>query len=146
MTDSVFKPKNRKVWLIGLTVVILIAAVAVYRYSKSQAQQDVLTIGISPPYAELLQSVADDVKNKEFRSNWSNSLTGMHQMLQYKTAILMPTFSSKASFYAMQFVKLNMTYMPLPQVQVVMSDYILKNISLYRNSQTKPAWSFRMIL
>ena len=64
MTNSVSISKNRKTWLIGLAVVILIATVAVYRYSQSQAQQDVLTIGISPPYAELLQSVADDVKKQ----------------------------------------------------------------------------------
>ena len=39
-------------------------SLAGYRYSKSHAQDDVLTIGISPPYAELLQSVADDVKKQ----------------------------------------------------------------------------------
>jgi D-methionine transport system substrate-binding protein len=64
MTNSVFTRKNRKTWLIALSIVILIAAIAVYRYSSSQAKQDVLTIGISPPYAELLQSVADEVQKQ----------------------------------------------------------------------------------
>ncbi len=70
-----------------------------YRYSKSHAQDDVLTIGISPPYAELLQSVADDVKKaKAFKSNWLNSRTGMRQMLLCKMVRLMPIFFSKVSF------------------------------------------------
>ena len=56
--------QNRKKWLIGLSVIMTIFALAGYRYSKSYTQDDVLTIGISPPYAELLQSVADDVKKQ----------------------------------------------------------------------------------
>ncbi|WP_420535168.1 MetQ/NlpA family ABC transporter substrate-binding protein [Acinetobacter populi] len=43
-------------------VVVVIAALAGYRWNKTQAEQNVLTIGISPPYLDLLQSVADDVK------------------------------------------------------------------------------------
>ena len=64
MTNSVFTSKNRKTGLIALAIVIVIAAIAVFRYSTSQAKQDVLTIGISPPYAELLQSVADEVQKQ----------------------------------------------------------------------------------
>ena len=45
--------QNRKKWMIGLSVILAIFALAGYRYSKSHAQDDVLTIGISPPYAEL---------------------------------------------------------------------------------------------
>ena len=56
--------QNRKKWLIGLSIIVAFFSLAGYRYSKSHAQDDVLTIGISPPYAELLQSVADDVKSK----------------------------------------------------------------------------------
>ncbi|MDN5543386.1 MAG: methionine transporter, partial [Acinetobacter sp.] len=56
--------QNRKKWLIGLSIIVAIFALAGYRYSKSHTQDDVLTIGISPPYAELLQSVADDVKKQ----------------------------------------------------------------------------------
>ena len=56
--------QNRKKWLIGLSIIVTIFALAGYRYSKSHAQDDVLTIGISPPYAELLQSVADEVKKQ----------------------------------------------------------------------------------
>ncbi|MEG0605717.1 MAG: MetQ/NlpA family ABC transporter substrate-binding protein, partial [Acinetobacter sp.] len=56
--------QNRKKWLIGLSIIVAFFALAGYRYSKSHAQDDVLTIGISPPYAELLQSVADDVKKQ----------------------------------------------------------------------------------
>ena len=62
MTQSFIQ--NRKKWLIGLSIIVTIFALAGYRYSKSNAQDDVLTIGISPPYAELLQSVADDVKKQ----------------------------------------------------------------------------------
>ncbi len=69
-------------------------------------QDDVLTIGISPPYAELLQSVAnEDGENKGFKSNWLNSPTGMHPMSLCKIVILMPIFSNKVSFYVMRFKK-----------------------------------------
>ena len=33
-----------------------------YRYVQNQQQENVLTIGISPPYAELLQTVANEVE------------------------------------------------------------------------------------
>ncbi|KIU01290.1 methionine transporter, partial [Staphylococcus aureus] len=62
MTQSFIQ--NRKKWLIGLSIIVAFFSLAGYRYSKSHAQDDVLTIGISPPYAELLQSVADDVKKQ----------------------------------------------------------------------------------
>ena len=37
--------QNRKKWLIGLSIIVTIFALAGYRYSKSHAQDDVLTIG-----------------------------------------------------------------------------------------------------
>ncbi|MCH4248732.1 MAG: MetQ/NlpA family ABC transporter substrate-binding protein [Acinetobacter populi] len=52
----------KKFWVILAVVVVVIAALAGYRWNKTQAEQNVLTIGISPPYLDLLQSVADDVK------------------------------------------------------------------------------------
>lgn len=58
------KIKNNKIWLYGLGLVVVIAALSGYRFSHSTAQNQVLTIGISPPYAELLQSVANEVKSK----------------------------------------------------------------------------------
>ena len=127
MTQSFIQ--NRKKWLIGLSIIVAFFSLAGYRYSKSYTQDDVLTIGISPPYAELLQSVADEVKSKAFKSNWLNSRTGMRQMLPYKMVTLMPTFFSKVSFYAMRFAKQTMICTLSPQEQEVMSDCILKNIS-----------------
>ncbi|ENU20219.1 hypothetical protein F994_01276 [Acinetobacter bohemicus ANC 3994] len=59
---SISTSKNLKIWLIALSVIVVIAGLSIYRYSNSQSQQDVLKIGISPPYAELLRSVADEVK------------------------------------------------------------------------------------
>ena len=51
---SISTSKNLKIWLIALSVIVVIAGLSIYRYSNSQSQQDVLKIGISPPYAELL--------------------------------------------------------------------------------------------
>lgn len=56
--------KNIKKWLIALTVITIALSVAGYRFVKNQQQAHVLTIGISPPYADLLQSVAEDVKQQ----------------------------------------------------------------------------------
>lgn len=52
--------KKALIW--GLGVIAILAALTGYRLNTSQSQDQVLTIGISPPYAELLQSVADEVK------------------------------------------------------------------------------------
>ncbi|QQN40477.1 MetQ/NlpA family ABC transporter substrate-binding protein [Acinetobacter sp. CS-2] len=53
---------NLKKLLIGLTVVVIIAGLMTYRYVQNPQQDNVLTIGISPPYAELLQTVAKEVE------------------------------------------------------------------------------------
>ena len=51
---------SKKFWVFGLVLALAIGLVAC---SKSDTDKhDVLTIGISPPYAELLQSVADELK------------------------------------------------------------------------------------
>lgn len=59
---STSNQNNRKLWTIALVVAILILSLAIYRWSTQQTQNETLKIGISPPYAELLQSVADDLK------------------------------------------------------------------------------------
>ncbi len=56
--------QNLKNWLIGLTVILVILGLTGYRIAKNQSQDEILTIGISPPYADLLQSVADEVKQQ----------------------------------------------------------------------------------
>lgn len=53
---------NIKNLLIGLTIIVVIAGLFAYRYEQNQQQDNVLTIGISPPYAELLQTVAKEVE------------------------------------------------------------------------------------
>lgn len=59
--SQISKLKNKNV-VIGLIAVLVILALLGYRYVKNQQQGDVLTIGISPPYAELLQVVAKEVE------------------------------------------------------------------------------------
>ncbi len=56
---SKFKSKNL---IIGLIVVLVVVGLLSYRYVKNQQKDNVLTIGISPPYAELLQTVAKEVE------------------------------------------------------------------------------------
>ncbi|ENV34317.1 MetQ/NlpA family ABC transporter substrate-binding protein [Acinetobacter gerneri] len=56
--------KASRNWLIGLVVLILILSLFAYRYIKNQQHDDTLTIGISPPYAELLQTVAKQVESQ----------------------------------------------------------------------------------
>ncbi|KAA8732454.1 methionine transporter [Acinetobacter qingfengensis] len=59
------RSKNKKYALIGGLVVLTLAVLIGYRWYSTQHQQDdVLTIGISPPYAELLQTVAEEVKQQ----------------------------------------------------------------------------------
>ena len=48
--------------IIALTIIIVLVGLVAYRYVQNQQQDNVLTIGISPPYAELLQSVAKEVE------------------------------------------------------------------------------------
>ena len=56
--------KQHKPWLLGITVLIVVLGLVGYRYIKNKQADDVLTIGISPPYAELLQSVANEVEKQ----------------------------------------------------------------------------------
>ena len=53
---------NLKKILIGVAVIVVILGLAAYRYTQKTQQDNVLTIGISPPYAELLQTVAKEVE------------------------------------------------------------------------------------
>lgn len=62
MTQVNSSNSNAKKWIIGGVILALILGLAAYRWTKGQQQEDVLTIGISPPYADLLQSVADELK------------------------------------------------------------------------------------
>ncbi|MDQ8936696.1 MetQ/NlpA family ABC transporter substrate-binding protein [Acinetobacter rudis] len=50
--------------LILIAIITLIAGVVLYRGANHHEQKQTLKIGISPPYAELLQSVADEVKTQ----------------------------------------------------------------------------------
>jgi len=59
---TLIKSDSYKFWLIGLTTLLVILGLAAYRFNSNTLQKDTLTIGISPPYADLLQSVADDMK------------------------------------------------------------------------------------
>lgn len=59
---SVNIKRNTKIWIISAIVVLLIASLFIYRWSTHSTANKTLKIGISPPYAELLQSVADDMK------------------------------------------------------------------------------------
>lgn len=54
--------KNRKIWAIAIVAAVLAVSLIAYRWSTQHTQRNTLKIGISPPYAELLQSVADDLK------------------------------------------------------------------------------------
>lgn len=54
--------KSKKIWSIAIIAIIVIVGLTAYRWSNSSGQKQTLKIGISPPYAELLQSVANDVK------------------------------------------------------------------------------------
>jgi D-methionine transport system substrate-binding protein len=61
---STLQAKNKKLILIGAVVIAVIAALVGYRFVTHESKDNVIKIGISPPYAELLQSVAEDVKAK----------------------------------------------------------------------------------
>ena len=79
----------------GITILIVVLGLVGYRYIKNKQADDVLTIGISPPYAELLQSVANEVEKQGVHVKLVEFLIGEHPMLPYKTAILMQTFPAK---------------------------------------------------
>ena len=59
--SQVSKLKSKNL-IIGLIVILVVVGLFSYRYVKNQQQDNVLTIGISPPYAELLQAVANEVE------------------------------------------------------------------------------------
>ena len=61
---STLQAKNKKLILIGAVVIAVLAALVGYRLVTHESKDNVIKIGISPPYAELLQSVAEDVKTK----------------------------------------------------------------------------------
>ena len=52
---------TRRAWLAAV-LLLLIAGVIGYALYRSEHKPELLTIGISPPYAELLQAVADEVR------------------------------------------------------------------------------------
>ena len=54
--------KNKKGLLIGLVLLIVFAGLIAYRLLGTEQHEKTLKIGISPPYAELFKSVAEDVK------------------------------------------------------------------------------------
>ncbi|NNH87559.1 methionine transporter [Acinetobacter sp. ANC 4279] len=53
---------NTKLWVITAMVIALVVGLTGYHWINSNTHSDTLKIGISPPYAELLRSVADEVK------------------------------------------------------------------------------------
>lgn len=59
--SQISKLSHKNLW-IGLAVVVIIIGLFGYRYLQNQQKENVLTIGISPPYAELLQTVANEVE------------------------------------------------------------------------------------
>ncbi|OTG85378.1 methionine transporter [Acinetobacter sp. ANC 4558] len=61
---SFLKRKNHKLITISVVAVAIVAGLVGYRLLTHQTQTNVLKIGISPPYAELLASVAKEVKAK----------------------------------------------------------------------------------
>ncbi len=55
---------NKKVLLLSLAFVTAFIGLTGYRFIHDQQHEKTLKIGISPPYAELLKSVAADVKSQ----------------------------------------------------------------------------------
>jgi len=53
---------HKPVFLSGLTILIVLIGLVGYRLLNQEQHSKTIKIGISPPYAELLQSVAEDVK------------------------------------------------------------------------------------
>lgn len=53
---------HKPFFLIGLTILIVLIGLVGYRLVNQESHSKTIKIGISPPYAELLQSVAEDVK------------------------------------------------------------------------------------
>ena len=62
VSKPVLKKTSINKILIGLAIIVVIVGLASYRYTQSHQKDNVLTIGISPPYAELLQAVAKEVE------------------------------------------------------------------------------------
>lgn len=58
------KRKNFKLIAIIVVAAVIVVGLVGYRFHHQKPQNNVLKIGISPPYAELLKSVAEDVKAK----------------------------------------------------------------------------------
>lgn len=56
--------KNLKLWAITAIILLILIGLGGYRWFNSNQQDSTLKIGISPPYAELLKSVADEVKTQ----------------------------------------------------------------------------------
>lgn len=53
---------HKKAVLIGITILVVIFGLIGYRLFNEEQHTQTIKIGISPPYAELLQSVTDDLK------------------------------------------------------------------------------------
>lgn len=53
---------HKKAFLLGLTIVIVLIGLIGYRFLSQEQHAKTIKIGISPPYAKLLHSVAEDVK------------------------------------------------------------------------------------
>lgn len=55
---------STKFWIVSLVVVAFVTGLIACS-KQAQQSENVLTIGISPPYAELLQTVADELKQQD---------------------------------------------------------------------------------
>ena len=122
--------KQHKPWLLGITILIVILGLVGYRYIKNKQADDVLTIGISPPYAELLQSVANEVEKQGVHVKLVEFSDWRAPNVAVQNGDIDANFSSKAYFYVMLLKKRVMTYMHLVWVQEVMWVYIQKYKSL----------------
>ena len=112
--------------LLGITILIVILGLVGYRYIKNKQADDVLTIGISPPYAELLQSVANEVEKQGVHVKLVEFSDWRAPNVAVQNGDIDANFSSKAYFYVMLLKKRVMTYMHLVWVQEVMWVYIQK--------------------
>ncbi len=118
--------KQHKPWLLGITILIVVLGLVGYRYIKNKQADDVLTIGISPPYAELLQSVANEVEKQGVHVKLVEFSDWRAPNVAVQNGDIDANFSSKAYFYVMLLKKRVMTYMHLVWVQEVMWVYIQK--------------------
>ena len=116
------------------------SGLAVYRWTKGQQQEDVLTIGNSPPYADLLQSVADELKPQGINVKLVEFSDWHAPNVAVQNGDIDANFFQQSVHLRNAIRETNFDLHSFAPGTVAMSVYILRNINRWMSYHKMPVW------